>query len=340
MNSDIMRAAMLLPLLAALPAYGQTATPATSATDTSAAPAASPADASPVPPAIPGDTPAAPMQPAASPIPPPPEVNGLQSYFDTWDQRAAWARATQPNWSSPLVTTTSMLEQRFRFETDFQHSGNDTDTTVIDGGKGLDLIVGDTEELQIALPPYYIRTADSSKLALDGWADWSIARIKQRLLSSPADEGDYILTAWLQVGVPTGVEKLTSHAVTLSPTLGFGKGWGPFVIQGSLGGQIPTAYEGKLGNQIVGNLSFQYNIFHYLWPDVEVNWTNYQGGPRAGLSQVFITPSIAVARIPITHATNITFAVGYQVAVAPTYQAKPLTPAYDRAWILSTRVNF
>jgi len=302
MNSDIMCAALILPLLAALPAYGQTAVPAGSSTDTAAAPA----------------------QPAEPSAPVPPEVNGLQSYFDTWDQRTAYARATQPNWSSPLVTTTSMLEQRFRFETDFQHSGNDTDTIDIDGGKGIDLIVGDTEELQIALPPYYVRTAESEKLALTGWSDWSVARLKQRLLSSPADQGDYILSAWLQVGVP----------------LGFGKGWGPFVIQGTIGGQIPTTYEGKLGNQIVGNLSFQYNIFHYLWPDIEVNWTNYQGGPRAGLSQVFITPSIAVAHIPITHATNLTLAVGYQVAVAPTYQAKPLTPAYDRAWILSTRINF
>jgi hypothetical protein len=270
----------------------------------------------------------------------PPEVNGLESYFDTWDQRTAYARATQPNWSSPLVTTTSMLEQRFRFETDFQHSGNDTDTIDIDGGKGLDLIVGDTQELQIALPPYYVRTAESEKLALTGWADWSVARFKQRLLSSPADQGDYIVSAWLQLGLPTGISKLTSHAITLSPTLGFGKGWGPFVIQSTIGGQIPTAYEGKLGNQIVGNIAFQYNLLHYFWPCVEVNWTNYQGGPRAGLSQVFITPSIALAHIELSHTTNLTFAVGYQVAVAPTYQAKPLTPAYDRSWILSTRLNF
>ena len=338
MNSDIKRAAIILPLLAPLPAYAQTAAPAANSTS-SATPTSSGTD-TPAPAGSTAEAAMAPLQPANPPVPVPPAVNGLESYFDTWDQRTAYARATQPNWSSPLVTTTSMLEQRFRFETDFQHSGNDTDTIDIDGGKGIDLIVGDTEELQIALPPYYIRTAQSDKLALAGWADWSVARIKQRLLSSPADQGDYILSAWLQVGLPTGIQKLTSHAVTLSPTLGFGKGFGPFVIQGTLGGQIPTAYEGKLGNQIVGNLSFQYNIFHYFWPDIEVNWTNYQGGPRAGLSQVFITPSIAVAHLAITHSTNVTLAVGYQVAVAPTYQAKPLTPAYDRSWILSTRINF
>ncbi|MEJ0049388.1 MAG: hypothetical protein WDN04_27245 [Rhodospirillales bacterium] len=267
-------------------------------------------------------------------------VNGLDSYFDTWSERAAYARATQPEWSSPLVTTTSMLEQRFRFETEFQRSGNDTDTIDVDGGKGLDLIVGNTEELQIALPPYYVRTAASQKNALEGWNDWPVARFKQRLLSSPADQGNYIVSAWLQVGLPIGSSKLTNHAVTLSPTLGFGKGWGPFDIQGTIGGQIPTAYEGKIGEQILGNLAFQYNVLHYFWPQAEVNWTYYPNGPRAGLSQVFLTPSLGIARIKLSRDLKFTVVVGYQVAVAPDYRAKPLTPAYDRAWIISTRLNF
>ena len=35
-----------------------------------------------------------------------------------------------------------------------------------------------------------------------------------------------------------------------------------------------------------------------------------------------------------------TFGGGYQIALAPAYRAKPLTPAYDRAWLLTIRLNF
>jgi hypothetical protein len=283
------------------------------------------------------------VQPAPGPnasIPPPPEVNGLESYFDTWDQRTAWARATQPEWSSPVVTTTSILEQRFRFDTQFQRSGNDTDTIDVDGSKGLDLIVGDTQEIQIALPPYYVRTAAVEKNALDGFNDWNFFRFKQRLLSSPSDQGNYILSAWLQVGAPIGIEKLTTHAWTLSPTLGFGKGWGDFDIQGTVGGVLPTAYQAKIGNQIQTNVAFQYHVLKYFWPQVEVNWTYYPDGPREHLSQVYLTPGINVAHLAITKHTNFTVGLGYEVAVAPSYRPKPLLPTFDRAWILSTRVNF
>jgi hypothetical protein len=37
-------------------------------------------------------------------------------FFAHWAQTASVARATQPAWSSPIVTTTGMLEQRFRFD--------------------------------------------------------------------------------------------------------------------------------------------------------------------------------------------------------------------------------
>jgi len=57
-----------------------------------------------------------------------------------------------------VVTTTAMLEQRFRFDTAFQHAGNGADTIDLDGGQGVDLIVGDATEVQIAAAPYYVRT--------------------------------------------------------------------------------------------------------------------------------------------------------------------------------------
>ena len=50
----------------------------------------------------------------------------------TWHALAAQVRANQPAWSSPLITTTGMLEQRFRFDLSEQHAGNGANTTVIE----------------------------------------------------------------------------------------------------------------------------------------------------------------------------------------------------------------
>jgi hypothetical protein len=268
------------------------------------------------------------------------QVGGLEEYFDNYWQMVATAKSEQPEWSSPVVTTTALLEERVRFDTQFQHAGNDTDTINLDGGKGVNFIVAPTEELQVQLPPYVVRTAPKASGDVYGWNDWTPIRFKQRLLSSPEDAGNYIVAAWLNVGVPVGVSKLTNHAVTLQPTLGFGKGWGAFDIQGTVGWVIPVTYEGKLGEQFQGNLAFQYHLLTYFWPQLEVNYTEYPNGQRAGLNQVFLTPGLVLGRFPLTKDLKMTVGVGYQVAVAPSYRAKPLTPAYDRAWILTTRVSF
>jgi hypothetical protein len=264
----------------------------------------------------------------------------IAAYFAHWSDHVSAAHASQPEWSSPLVTTTALLEQRFRFDAASQHSGNGTDTTVLDGGKGLDLIVSDTEEVQVASAPYSIRTSASGRNQLTGFNDGPFLRFKQRLASAPEDGGDYVLSAWLQLQAPTGIGRLTSRAYTLLPTLGYGKGWGPFVIQGTMGAVIPTAHEGKVGTQIVNNVAVQYRLLDIFWPQVEVNWTYFPDGQRGGKNQVFLTPGLVVGRVPLSRQLKATIGVGYQAALAPAYRASPLTPAYDHAWLASSRLSF
>jgi len=284
----------------------------------------------------PTDTPAAASPPASS--------GGVQTaitdYFDAWSQRVAYARSTQPGWSSPLVTTSALLEQRARYDVQFQSIGNGSSTVNLGGGKGLDLIVGDTEEVQIGDIPYVIHETPTGKGEYSGFADWPAFRFKQRLASSPEDAGDYVVSAWLQVQVPTGIRQATNDAVTLLPTLGFGKGWGPVVIQGTVGAVIPTAYEGKLGTQIVSNMALQYHVLDILWPQVEVNWTWYANGQRGGLNQVFLTPGVVIGRLALTNRLKFTFGVGYQTALAPEFRRSPLTPAYNHAWLTTARLSF
>ncbi len=239
-----------------------------------------------------------------------------------------------------MVTTTGLLEHRLRVDVARQHAGNGTDTTVIDGGRGLDLIVSESNEVQIGAIPYDIRSGATGKGALSGFADWPFLRVKQRLASAPAGAGDYILTAWLQVQAPAGIAPLTNHAWTLLPTLGFGKGWGDFAVQGTLGGVLPASHTETLGRQIVTNIAFQYHVLGVLWPQLEVNWTHFAGGQRGGLDQVFLTPGLVLGRLLTVEGVQLTLGVGYQSAVSPHFRASPLTPAYNHAWLFTSRFNF
>jgi hypothetical protein len=246
----------------------------------------------------------------------------------------------QPEFASPLVTTNPILEQRYRFDVPIGHVGNGSDTTNFDGGKGLDLIVGDTQEIQLATPSYTVHSTPTGKGGYEGWADWPLVRFKQRLLSSPVDQGNYVVSAWLQIQAPTGIERVTSRAWTLLPAIGMGKGFGPFNILANFGAVIPTAYEGRLGTQFTQNVALEWRMIRYFTPMLEFNNTVWSNGSRDGKDQLFITPGINVGRVPVTRGLTLAFAVGYQTAVTPKYQTSPLLPAYDHAWIMSMRFNF
>jgi hypothetical protein len=276
---------------------------------------------------------------------PPPSANAtmesaVPNFIAAWQARAAAARANQPAWSSPLITTTGMLEQRLRFDLSEQHAGNGANTTVIDGGRGLDLIVSNSNEVQIAAPPYDLRSAAAGKPAFTGFGDWAFVRVKQQLASAPASRGDYFVTVWLQVQAPAGIAPLTGNAWTYLPTLAFGKGWGDFDIQATIGGVLPASNVATLGDQIQSNVALQYHLLKVLWPEFEVNWTYYASGQRGGLNQVFLTPGLVIGRFKLAEGIQFTTGVGYQVAVSPSFRPSPLTPAYGNAWVFTSRFNF
>src|ERR1019366_951289 len=149
-------------------------------------------------------------------------------------------------------------------------------------------------------------------------------RLEQRLASSPEDEDDYVVTTWLQIQASTGIAAYTSGSWTFQPTLAFGKGWGAFDIQGTVAGVLPTTNVTKLGDQLQSNIALQYHFGQVFWPEFEVNWTYYPDGQRAGLNQGFLTPGLPLGRFNLNATLKFTAGVGYQIAVAPPYQAKPL----------------
>jgi opacity protein-like surface antigen len=267
-------------------------------------------------------------------------VDAVGDFLGDWQALVAQARANQPSWATPLITTTGLLLHRYRFDLAEQHIGNGNQTTVLDGGKGLDLIVSDRTEIQVAMPPYDIRNTPTGKGVFSGFADWGFFRVKQQLASSPSSADDYLVSVLLQAQAPTGIPQLTSSAWTLLPTLALGKGWGDFNIQASVTGVLPTSSVSTLGDQIQTSIAFQYRVMKIFSPEVEVSWTYWIAGQRDGLNQVFITPNLIIGRLPLANNLSLTAGFGYQIAVAPSYRPNPLTPSYGNAWVFTTRINF
>jgi hypothetical protein len=261
----------------------------------------------------------------------------VTNYFDNWFARVDEAQATQPHWMTPLVTVTPRLEEEFRYDQFFQTLGNGANVVNFDGGKGLELIPTTTNEVIFNLPAYM---EHSIVKPANGWGDWPFFLIKQRLLSANEENGNYIVSAFLAVQAPTGAPAFTNNAYLITPTLAAGKGWGDFDVQGTVGVAIPTSYESTIGDAVTTNVTAQYHIARYFWPEVELNDTYWSGGERSGKNQLFVTPGIVLGRFELGGRAKLSVGFGYQVALSPPQILDPLTPTYNHEWILSARLSF
>ena len=281
------------------------------------------------------DWPAA-RQPAPDPMTPMIDPATIAS----WHALAAQVRANQPAWSSPLITTTGMLEQRFRLRSVGaarrqwrRHHGNRWRPRV--GPDYQQQQRGADRRVALRHPQHTHRQGFVDRLRrLDVWAGEAAAG------GEPREQWHYFVTVWLQVQAPTGIAPLTSHAWTYLPTLAVGKGWGDFDIQATVAAVLPDSNVAVLGDQIQTNVALQYHLLKIFWPEFEVNWTYWAGGQRGGLNQVFLTPGLVIGRFKLSNDIAFTMGLGYQVAVSPHYHATPITPAYNNGWVFTTRFNF
>lgn len=254
-----------------------------------------------------------------------------------WTAIVEAAQASQPSWITPLATTTPRLEQEFRYDQNRQTLRNGSTVDIYDSGKGLEFIPTTQTEVIISAPPYQVRrgTAPAS-----GFNDWPGILLKIRLLSANAKAGDYIVTVFVQYGLPTGALAYTNHNHVLTPTLAAGKGFGPFDIQATLGDAIPTHDNSKTGRAVLTNVTAQYRVAPFLWPEVEMNRTDWGGGSRANRSQTYLTPGLVLGRFVLGGRSKLIVGIGYQTAVSRLYAASPATPAFNHNWIFSGRVTF
>ena len=268
----------------------------------------------------------------------PQSTNPIVEYFLDWFPRVTRIQSEQPHWVTPLVTVTPRLEEEVRYDQFFEGLAHGKTTDNYGGGKGLELIPFQNTEVILGFPAWIshggtkVHGTKKEVAPSDGWADETFL-VKYRILSANEEHGNYILTAFMGFSAPTGDAANSNGHAIFTPTIAGGKGWGDFDVQSTLGWSICNGGEDRIGYPLASNTAFQYHLYHYFWPEFEVNYTWWPNGERTGINQVYLTPGLLIGRIPIHDRIGLTFGAGYQVAV--THQ-----PQYYHNVILTARIPF
>ncbi|HKM46209.1 MAG TPA: hypothetical protein VJX69_01400 [Terriglobales bacterium] len=234
---------------------------------------------------------------------------GQDSFFADWFNMVSQTQAEQPHWITPLATTTPRLEQEFRYDLQWQthNSGLVTDNYGV--SKGLEIIPAKNVEVIVAVPPYVVNNPDSP----DGFGDWQFL-VKYRMAAGNEQHGNYILSAFFQMSLPTGQYEQGATNPVITPTFAYGKGFKDFDVQGTFGISLPTGNTMAIGRNLTWNNTFQYRIFKKIWPETELNFTHYYQGPHSGHTLLYATPGLVLGRFNLWHRLAFTFGGGYEIA--------------------------
>ena len=250
------------------------------------------------------------------------------SWVRAWLRIVDEARATQPHFVSPIVTTHVMLVQQFRYDLSWQQDPGGSITSNYGNSRGLEIIPWSRFEVGIFPPGYAVHQANTP----DGYGDFSY-QVKFRAFARTEGKGDYFVGFFLGGTVPTGrTPNGLGHAV-LSPTLAVAKGLGPWDIQSTFGANLPSSGTEVLGRALIFNTAVDYRIKGKFWPMIEQNSTFWVDGPLTGEKQVFITPGIVIGPFPLAERVHVAFGGGVQIAVSEFHQ-------YNHRWVFSVRFPF
>jgi len=219
-------------------------------------------------------------------------AHAQNNFFARWEARTSATQAKQPAWTPPLVTTFVPLIQVYRGDFTRQIGPTHATTWNYDGSKGLNLIPWAKTEFDINLPPLLTH---SSPATVDGAGDASFLA-KYRIAAGNGHHGNYAISAFTGATIPTGSYRNGSTDATVSPGMGFGKGFGNFNLQSTLSAALPTGDTTKLGRPVAWNTAAEYHLAKYFWPETEFNATYFHGGPNDGRTQAFMTPGLMAAR--------------------------------------------
>jgi len=239
------------------------------------------------------------------------------------------ARASQPHFVSPIVTTHVILVQQYRYDMSWQQDpAAGTSTANYGASKGLEIIPATRLEVGI-FPPNYLAHQSSTP---DGFGDLSF-QVKYRAFSATEGHGDYFVGFFLAGSLPTGSPPNGIGHTILTPTIAVAKGIGPWDIQTTLGANLPASGTNLLGRAIVFNTAVDYKIKGRIWPMLEQNSVFWSGGNLDGKKQVFLTPGLVFSGFQLAERLRFAFGTGVQIAVTQFHQ-------FNHRWILSVRFPF
>ena len=245
-----------------------------------------------------------------------------------WLRKVDEARASQPHFVSPIITTHVMLVQQFRYDMSWQQDPGGTSTSNYGMSKGLEIIPLSRLEVGI-FPPNYLAHQSSVP---NGFGDLSF-QVKFRAFSAPEGRGDYFVGFFFGGSVPTGsLPNGIGHTV-FSPTLAAAKGIGHWDIQTTIGANLPASGADILGRAVVFNTAVDYRIKGRIWPMLEQNSVFWSGGTLDGKKQVFLTPGLVLGSFPVAERLRFAIGIGVQIAVTEFHQ-------YNHRWVLSLRFPF
>jgi hypothetical protein len=252
-----------------------------------------------------------------------------RNLFRAWLDLAAQVQATQPDWLSPLATTSGRLKQEFRYDIWDQPASGGNRSCQFGGNKGLELITSSRTQILIGVPTYMLVSPNGPP---GGFGDLPLM-LKFRISSAERTEGNYLVTFLLAATAPTGSHRYGAGEAVVTPTMAFGKGWRRFDVQSTLGVNLPAGDTAKLGRRMLWNTAFQYRAAWKLWPELEANSTFYTTGKNEGETQLFMTPGLGIGRAHLAGRFRLSSAVGVQIAATQFH-------TYNHRWMLSTRVSF
>ncbi len=247
----------------------------------------------------------------------------------------------QPDWMTPLVTVVPTLQQEIRTDFSFNATSKNLQTNTF-ASKGTEIIPTENTEFIFGNPTWVTKDLSADKHA-SGWADWTLL-FKYRLLSSPSNEGNYVLTFILASSFASGTPSITAGHDVFTPEIGFGKGiktqYGEFDYQATIGPSIPDSEFHKAGTPVTWNSTFQYGERFNIggctvpvWPDFEVSWVSYPNGEHSGQQQVYLTPGLILGRFQLSEHTYFVLGAGYQFAATSAQN-------YDHQWLVTMRIPY
>ncbi len=245
------------------------------------------------------------------------EGHRVAAFFSNWDARVLRAESEQPNWLTPVVTSSARIKQEFRYDISWQSNPSGATQDNYGASKGFATIPIDRVEISINPPPYIVHNHSAAR---DGFGDFSIMA-KFRILSANRKRGDYELTGFLGTSFPTGARKNGSPHAVITPTIAGGKGIGDFVFQGTFGCDLPSSQTSLLGRRLILNNALQYRRWRKFWPEIEINSNFYNQGPNDDKKQVYFTPGISAGRFPLRGRVSLTLAAGTQFALTHFHSA-------------------